>query len=80
MRLHAHCVKHRVRTTTVSQLAHHLGKIIFVLPEIDHLDALGERSLQPRVHQVHRNDLVDPPLLGDPAGHVADRPEAQHEQ
>jgi hypothetical protein len=80
VRLHAHCVNHRVRTATVSQLAYHLGKIIFMLPEIDHLDAPGEGSLQPRVHQVHRDDRVDPPLLGDPAGHVADRSEAQNEQ
>ena len=80
MRLHAHRVDYRVRTTTVSQLPYHLGKIIFVLPEIDHLHAASQRSLQPLVHQVHRDDLVDPLLLGDPAGHIADRPETQDEQ
>jgi len=60
VRLHAHRVDHRVRTTTVSQLAYHLRKIIFVLPEIHHLDAASQRSLQPLVHQVHHDDLVDP--------------------
>ena len=80
VRLHPHRVDHRVWTTTVGQLAYHAGKIIFVLPQIDHLDAVGERSLEPLVHQVHRDDLVDPLLLGNPAGHVADRPEAQHQQ
>ena len=77
---HTHRVDHRVRTTTIRQLAYHLGKIIFVLPQIDHLDALGERSLEPRIHQIHRDDLVDPLLLGDPAGHVSDRPKADDEQ
>jgi len=33
VRLHTHRVDHRVRTTTVSQLPYHLGKIIFVLQE-----------------------------------------------
>jgi GTPase Era involved in 16S rRNA processing len=44
------CVDARVRTTTVSQPAYHLRKIIFVLSKIDHLDAVSSRSHQPREH------------------------------
>ncbi len=44
VRLHTHRIDHRVRTTTVRQLAYHLGKIIFVLAKIDHLDSACQRS------------------------------------
>jgi hypothetical protein len=71
-------VDHPVRTTTASQLAYHVGKIIFVLTKIKTWMP-RECALQALVHQIHADDLVDPLLLCDPARHVADRPEAQDE-
>ena len=59
---------------------YHVGKIIFVLSQIDHLHAAGAHPLQPRIYQVNGNDRVDPLLPGYPACHVADRSQPQDQQ
>src|SRR5215217_8298567 len=80
MGLHSYGIDHRIRATSVGQLAYHVGKIIFMLSKIDHLDAAGNGSGQPLINQIHGNDGVDPLLLGDPTRHVTDWSEPQDQQ
>ena len=80
MRLHPYRIDDRVRAATVGQLAHHVRKIIFVLSQIDNLYAASTGPLQPGIYQVNGNNCVDPLLLSDPAGHVADWSQPQDQQ
>ena len=76
MRLHSHCIDHGVGPTTIGLVTHEIGQVIFVAREIDDLDPPVAGALQPLGHQVD-GENPRPVMLGDPRGHVADRPEAQ---
>ena len=53
----------------MGQPAYHVGKIILVVPKVDHLYSAGPRSRHSLVHQIDRDDRVDPFLLGNATRH-----------
>ncbi len=78
MRLHADRVDHGVRPAAVGQLTDRARQVVLAR-EIEHLEAATTHALQPLGHQVHADHAITA-MRGDPGGHVADRPEAEHDQ
>lgn len=73
-------VDHGVRAAAVGPVADGRDQLLLVVeaPEVKRLHAAPVRPAQPFAHQVHPEHLSGAAHLGDPAGHVTDRPEAEH--
>ena len=80
VRLHADGVDHRVRPPPARLLAHDRGEVV-VLLEVERLARRGSRARSSRSGTRSIADhVLHAPVLGDAARHLADRPEAEHEQ
>jgi hypothetical protein len=76
VRLEADRVDHRVRAAAVGHPADHLGEVVLVLAQVEHLRPARPNSLEPLRHEVHADDAVAL-VHRDPRGHVADRAEPE---
>ena len=79
VRLHADGVEHRVRPAAAGHVADGVAEVVLVLAEVDDLDAAGAHALEPLGHQVDADHAVAL-VLGDPAGEVTDRAQAEDDE
>ena len=71
VRLHAHRLDHRVRPAAIGHPADHLGQVLVVLAQVQHLHASLAGAPEALGHQVHADHAVAA-MLRDARGHVAD--------
>ena len=71
MCLHADSVDHRVGTAVVRELPYG-GYDVVVLFEIEHLDAVAPRHLEPHWLEVHAEDTLCAPVTGDAGAELSD--------
>ena len=78
MRLHADRVDDRVRAAPLGEVADHVADLALVeVTDVDGLDSEAAHSSEPLGDEVDGDHFVTA-VRGDPAGHVADRSDAQH--
>jgi hypothetical protein len=76
VRLHAHRVDHGVGAAAVGQLADHLGEVILVLKQVEHLGPAPADALEPLGHEIDADHAVTP-VERYARGHVPDRAKAE---
>jgi hypothetical protein len=75
---HANGVEHRVRATPIGHLADR-GRQILMIAEVESLDPQGSDALEALGNEVDA-DHPAALMVRDAGGHVADRPEPQHDE